>query len=119
QAGVAMQQDEHLRIGDVAQRDPGKIADADVDGHAHAEDGAAQDDVFAVKFDLPYSAIRTGVVRIEAEGQSKGVGPQGAARPGGIDPADCCLTPHGCSLPARIMFPVDTETLPSRPPVSA
>jgi hypothetical protein len=93
-----VQQDEHLRIGDVAQRDSRKIADANVDGHAHAEDGPAQDDAFAVKFDLPYSAIRTGVVRI---------GPQGAARPGGIDPAYGCLTPHGFSLPARIMFPVD------------
>jgi hypothetical protein len=64
-----MQQDEHPRVGDFAQRDPGKIADTNVDGHAHAEDGPAQDDVFAVKFDLPYPAICTGVVRIEAEGQ--------------------------------------------------
>jgi hypothetical protein len=102
-----VQQDEHLRIGDVAQRDSRKIADANVDGHAHAEDGPAQDDAFAVKFDLPYSAIRTGVVRIDAERQRMGVGPQGAARPGGIDPAYGCLTPHGFSLPARIMFPVD------------
>jgi len=39
-----------------------------------------------MKFDLPDAAIRTGVVRIEAIGQRKGVGPQGAARPAGLIP---------------------------------
>jgi hypothetical protein len=107
QGWVAVKQDKRLGTGEIAQRDPGKIADPNVDGHAHAEDGPAQDDAFAVKFHLPDASIRTDVMRIEAEGKRWGVGPPGAARPGGIDPAYCCLTPHGFGLPARIMFPVD------------
>jgi hypothetical protein len=39
--------------------------------------------------------------------QRWGGAPNRAPRPGGIDPAYGCLTPHGFSLPARIMFPVD------------
>ena len=90
-----------------AQRDAEKIADANVDRHLHAVDGTAQHDAFAMKFDLPHAAVGAGIVRIEADGQGKRVEPQCAARPGGIDPACCCLTPHGFSLPAGIMFPVD------------
>ena len=52
-----------------------------------------------------------GIVRLEAERKRKGVEPHDTARPGGIDPAYCCLTPHGFSLPAGIMFPVDTRDL--------
>ena len=70
-------------------------------------DGTAQHDAFAMKFDLPHAAVGAGVLRIEADGKGKRVEPQCAARPGGIDPACCCLTPHGFSLPAGIMFPVD------------
>jgi hypothetical protein len=70
-------------------------------------DGTAQNDAFAVKFDLPHAAICAGVVRIEADGKREGVEPQCAARPGGIDPACCSLTPHGFYLPAGIIFPVD------------
>ena len=69
--------------------------------------GTVQNDAFAVKFDSPHTTVRTGVVRLEADGKGKGVEPQCAARPGGIDPACCCLTPHGFYLPAGIMFPVD------------
>jgi len=69
--------------------------------------GTAQHNAFAVKFDLPYAAIGTDIVRMEADGQRKRVEPLCAARPGGIDPACCCLTPHGFGLPAGIMFPVD------------
>ena len=100
---------EHKRLGviDAAQRDAEKIAHANVDRHLHAVDGTTQNDAFAVKLDLPHATICTGVVRIEADGQREGVEPQCAARPGGIDPACCSLTPHGFYLPAGIMFPVD------------
>ena len=102
-----MHQHQHLGVVDAAQRDAEKIADANVDRHLHAVEGTTQNDAFAVKFDLPHAAICAGVVRIEADGQRERVEPQCAARPGGIDPACCCLTPHGFYLPAGIMFPVD------------
>ena len=105
--GSRCSQHQHLRVVDAAQRDAEKIADANVDRHPHALDGTAQHDAFAMKFDLPHAAVGAGIVRIEAERKGKRVEPQGAARPGGIDPACCCLTPHGFSLPAGIMFPVD------------
>ena len=41
------------------------------------------------------AAVGTHIVRVETDGQGKRVEPQCAARPGGIDPARCCLTPHG------------------------
>ena len=102
-----MHQHQHLGIVDAAQRDAEKIADADVDRHLHAAHGTAQHDAFAVEFDVPHAAVGAGIMRFEADGQGKRVEPQGAARPGGIDPACCCLTPHGFYLPAGIMFPVD------------
>jgi hypothetical protein len=64
-----------------------------------------------MKLDLPDISVGARVVRIEADRKGKRVEPQGAARPGGSDPACCCLTPHGFSLPAGIMFPVDARTL--------
>jgi hypothetical protein len=76
--------------------------------------GAAQHHVFAMKFDLPHAAVCARIVRVEADGQREWVEPQGAARPGGIDPACCCLTPHGFDLPAGIMFPVDGVSMPER-----
>ncbi len=79
------------------------------------EHGAAQHDAFAMKLDLPDISVGARIMRVEADRQRKRVEPQGAARPGGIDPACCCLTPHGFSLPARIMFPVDARDL-SAPP---
>jgi hypothetical protein len=102
-----MHQHQHLGIIDAAQADADEIADADIDRHLHALDGTAQHDAFAVNLDLPHMAVGAHIVRIEADGQRKRVEPQVAARPGGIDPACCCLTPHGFSLPAGIMFPVD------------
>src|SRR6266480_3008354 len=104
-----MDEHEHLGVVGAAQRHAKKIAHANVDRHPHAVDGAPQNDAFAVKFDLPHAAVRASVVRMEAYGQRKGVEPQCAARPGGIDPACCSLTPHGPDLPAGIMFPVDTR----------
>jgi hypothetical protein len=62
---------------------------------------------FAVKFDLTYMTVSARVVRIKSDRKGKGVEPQGAARPGGIEPAVCCLTPHGFDLPVGIMFPIN------------
>jgi hypothetical protein len=62
-------QHEHLPVAGFAHRYPKKIADADVDRHSHAVHGTAQDDAFAMEFDLPYAAIGTDVVRGEADGQ--------------------------------------------------
>ena len=70
-----MRQNQHLRIVDAAQRDAEKIADANVDGHLHAVQGTTQNDAFAMKFDLPHTAIRAGIVRIEADGQRERVEP--------------------------------------------
>src|SRR5580693_2456039 len=94
-----MGQHQHLGVVDAAQRNAKKIAHPDVDRHPHAVDGTMQNDAFAVKFYPPHAAVRAGVVRVEAEGQREGVEPQCAARPGGIDPACCSLTPHGFISP--------------------
>src|SRR4051812_45432825 len=98
---------QHLRVLDVLEHDTKEIADANIDGHPHAADGTAKHDAFAMKLDLPNPAIGTNVVRPEAHRQRKRVEPHCAARPGGIYPACCCLTPHGFCLPAGIMLPVD------------
>ena len=119
QRRIAMHQHQHLRVVEAAQRDAEKVADANVDGHPHAADGTAQHDAFAMKFDLPHAAVCADVVRMEAERKRERVEPQSAARPGGIDPACCCLTPHGFDLPAGIMFPVDTRDLSRAVSVSA
>ena len=102
-----MGEHQHLGIVDAAQRDAEKIADADIDGHLHAEQRTAQDHALAMKFDLPHAAVRADVVRIESYRQSERVEPQYAARPDGIGPACWCLTPHGFYLPAGIILPVD------------
>src|SRR5882757_7689066 len=106
-----MLEHQHLRFLDVAERNAEEVADANVDSHPHALNGTAHDDAFAMNFDLPDAAIGTHVVRGEAHWQRKRVEPHCAARPGGIDPACCCLTPHDFFLPAGIMFPVDTRDL--------
>jgi len=111
QRGIAMNQHQHLRIVQTTQCYAEKVADADVDRHPHALDGTVQHDAFAMKFDPAHAAVRAGVMRMEAERQRKRVEPHDTARPGGIDPACCCLTPHGSHLPAGIMFPVDTRDL--------
>src|SRR6202790_5272282 len=106
-----MKEHQHLRIVDAAQRDAEKIADANVDRHLHAVDGPAQHDAFAMKFDIAHAAVGAGVVRIEAYRQRERVEPQGAARPGGIDPACCCLTPHGFISPPGLCSRSIAETL--------
>ena len=68
-----MDQNQHLGVVDPAQCDTEEIADPDVDRHPHAADGAAQNHAFAMQFDVPHTAVRTGVVRVEADGQRVGV----------------------------------------------
>ncbi len=113
-----MNQHQHLGIVGAAKGDTFEIADAKLDGHPHAVDRTVQHDAFAMKFDLPHAAVRTGVVRAEADGQGKGVEPQCTARPGGIDPACCCLTPHGLVSPPGLCSRSIRETLAGLSPVS-
>src|ERR1700730_13741470 len=113
-----MNQHQHLLIADAGQRDTQKIADADVDRHTHAINGTAQNDAFALKFDLPHATVCTAVVCIEADRQRERVEPQCAARPGGVDPACCCLTPHGLVSPPELCSRSMRRTLPEPPPKS-
>jgi hypothetical protein len=103
-----MGENQHLRIVNAAQRNAKKIVYSNTHRHPHAVERSAQDDAFSVKLDAPHATICAGIMRIEADGQREGVEPQVAARPSGVDPTYCCLTPHGFSLPAGIMFPVDS-----------
>ncbi|GIQ72472.1 hypothetical protein BraRD5C2_09080 [Bradyrhizobium sp. RD5-C2] len=70
-----MNQHQHLRVVDAAQRDAEKIADANIDRHPHAENGTAEHDMFAMKLDLPHAAIRARILRVEAERKGKWVEP--------------------------------------------
>src|SRR6266478_2391565 len=92
-----MNQHEHLGVVDAAECHAEKIA-------------------YAVKFDSAHAAVCAGVVRIEADGQRKRVEPQCAARPGGIDPAFCCLTPHGFISPPGLCSRSIRESLPQPRP---
>jgi hypothetical protein len=114
-----MGKNQHLRVVNAAQRNAEKIVYPNADSHPHTAERSTQDDAFAVKLDAPHAAICAGIMRIEADGQREGVEPQGAARPSGVDPAYCCLTPHGFSLPAGIMFPVDSGDFGRASSVSA
>ena len=116
QGRVAMCQHQHLGIVAGAQPDTEKIADANADRHLHAVQGPAQNDSLAMKFDLPHAAIGTAVMRVEIDRQRKRVEPQGAARPGGIDPACCCLTPHGLVSPPGLCSRSMACTLPEPRP---
>jgi hypothetical protein len=62
-----VRQNQHLGVVDAAQRNAEKIADPNVDGHLHAVQGTTQNYALSVKFDLPHAAVRTDVVRIEAD----------------------------------------------------
>src|SRR5229473_3474941 len=107
-----MSEHQHLRVVDAAQRNTEKIGNANIDRHPHAMDGTAQHDAFAVKFDLPHAAVCAAVVRIEADRQGERVEPQCAARPGGVDPACYCLTPHGLVSPPGLCSRSMRKTLP-------
>src|ERR1022692_3333312 len=106
-----MNQHERLGVVDAAERNAEKIAHANADRHLHAVDGTTQNDAFAVKFDSSHAAVGAGIVRIEADRQGKRVEPQCAARPGGIDPACCCLTPHGFISPPGLCSRSIAETV--------
>ena len=106
-----MNQRQHLGIIDAAQRDAEKIAHANVDRHLYAMEGTAQDDAFAMKFYLSHATVCAGIVRVEADRKRERVEPQCAARPGGIDPACCCLTPHGFVSPPGLCSRSIRETL--------
>ena len=84
--GIAMNQHQHLRVVETAQRDAEKVADADVDRHPHALDGTVQHDAFAMKFDLPHAAVCAGIVRMEAERKRKRVEPHARLDPAGLIP---------------------------------
>jgi len=114
QGWIAMSEDEHLGIVSAAQRNAEKIAHANVDRHPHAMEGTPQNHAFAVKFYPAHAAVGAAVMRIEADGQSERVEPQDAARPGGIDPAYCSLTPHGFISPPGLYSRSTAETLPER-----
>src|SRR5579872_798784 len=111
-----MGQYQHLGIVGIAQRDALKVADTKIDGHPHAVDGTSQHDALAVKFDAAHAIVGAPIMRFEAHGQRERVEPQSAARPGGIDPAYCCLTPHGFRLPPRLCSRSLWESMPERCP---
>ncbi len=106
-----MREHEHLPVLDAAQRYTKKIADAKLQRHVHAANGTTQHHALAMQFDLPHEAVGTGIMRLETDWQREGVEPHCAARPGGIDPTCCCLTPHDFCLPAGIVFPVVAQDL--------
>jgi hypothetical protein len=68
-----MHQHQHLGVVQATQRDAEEITDLNIDRHPHAADRAAQNDAFAMQFDVPHTAVRTGVLRVEADGQRVGV----------------------------------------------
>ena len=70
-----MDQNQHLGVVDPAQCDAEEIANPDVDRHPHAADGTTQNHAFAMQFDMPDTAVRAGIVRVEADGQRVGVEP--------------------------------------------
>src|SRR3954471_9359726 len=111
-----MHQHQYLGVVDAAQRYAEKIADANVDRHPHAAHGTVQDDAFAVKFDPPHAAVGAGIMCVEAERKREWVEPQDAARPGGIEPPWCWLSPHGFISPPGLCSRSIGETLAERFP---
>ncbi len=81
-----MNQHEHLGIVDAAQRDAAEIADPHVDSHPHALDGTPKHDAFAVKFYPAHAAIRTDVMRIEADRQRERSSRNARLDPAGLIP---------------------------------
>jgi hypothetical protein len=62
-----MREHQHFCVVEAAHGDAEEVADADVDRHPHAAQLTVQDDAFAMQFDMPDAAIRTLIVRIEAD----------------------------------------------------
>ena len=69
-------------LGRKTDRDAEECLHRHVERDAHSLHGAAQDHALAVQLDVPHTLVRHGVVRRKAHGQSEGVEPRSAARPG-------------------------------------
>ena len=65
---------------------PTKCLDRQADLHPHAANRTPQHDAFAIEFYLPHLPVRPGIVGRKTDGQSEGVEPQRAARPGRMAP---------------------------------
>jgi len=61
-----MDENKDLFIVAAAQCNAAKVADANIDGHLHAEHCSAQHDTLAMKFDVPYMSVGARIVRVEA-----------------------------------------------------
>src|SRR3954453_11707549 len=114
QRGIAMNQQQHLGVVESANCHAKKVAHPDIYSHLHATDGTTQHDVFAVQLDPAHAAVCADIVRLEADRQRERVEPQNTARPGGIYPACCCLTPQGFYPPPGLSSRSMRDTLPKR-----
>jgi len=100
--GSRLNQRQHLRVVvEAAPRDADKITDANVDRHPHAVDGHGaarfvRDGISICR----HAAVRADILRVKTLREAKeGRAANARLDPAGIDPACCCLTPHGFSLP--------------------
>src|SRR3954453_15641986 len=107
-----MNQHKHLGVLQVAQYYAAKVANKNLDRHLHAMNGATQHNAFAMQLPPAPPPVRAEIVRVKTDWQRERVEPQGAARPGGIDPACCCLTPPGLCPPPGFFARASGETLP-------
>ncbi len=82
-----MHEHEHPAVVDATHGKAEKIADAQSDRHPHAANFASQNDAFAREFDVANTTVGAMIDRVEGHRKGMGVEPQGAARPGGSDPA--------------------------------
>lgn len=62
-----MHEHKHRCVIGFPNADAEKIADADIDRHPHALHGTAQDDPFAMKFDVADAAVSAHIMRFEAD----------------------------------------------------
>src|SRR3989440_12157481 len=107
-----MDQHKHLGVLKSAQCYAAKVANENLDHQLHAMYGTTQHNAFAMQLHSAHTTVRAEIVRVKADWQRERVEPQGAARPGGIDPACYCLTPHGLYPPPGLCSPSSRETLP-------
>src|SRR3954453_20292485 len=107
-----MNQHKHLGVLQVAQCYAAKVANKNLDRHLHAMNGTPQPNPFPMQPPSAHPPVRAEIVRVKTDWQRERVEPQGAARPGGIDPACCCLTPHGLCPPPGLCARSMRETLP-------
>jgi hypothetical protein len=107
-----MNQHKHLGVLQVTQCYAAKVANENLDRHLHAMNGTTHHNAFAMQLHSAHTTVRAEIVRLKADWQRERVEPQGAARPGGIDPACCCLTPQGLYPPPGLCSRSMRETLP-------